>query len=238
MTHHSETRKDCWSWWRYESRLHVFQADDYIKANAYNKLTVIADNMRYLQEQAKKVLEEAKRDANLHHAACNIGKKPGNMYFLYQRLSGQKYFSIISPQEWGHSCPHQSVDAYKLQHNMSWSPLEEVDKRDAEIAIMDKLLSQQTCLPPHTGPNFRGLSDQRGDQGGDHGGDQRGGPEGETRGGDQGGLEGRPEGVGPQLSSPVCGRLQASARHEGGPGGRPGGRLCEVLKVLLVLLES
>ncbi|XP_075995964.1 uncharacterized protein C1orf50 homolog [Genypterus blacodes] len=81
------------------------------------------------------------------------------MYFLYQRPSGQKYFSIISPQEWGPSCPHQFVGAHKLQHDMSWSPLEEVDKRDAEIAIMDKLLIQQICFPPPTGPNFRGLSD-------------------------------------------------------------------------------
>lgn len=44
------------------------------------------------------VLEDAKRDADLHHAACNIVKKPGNFYYLYQRPSGQKYFSIISPK--------------------------------------------------------------------------------------------------------------------------------------------
>ncbi|XP_032405339.1 uncharacterized protein C1orf50 homolog [Xiphophorus hellerii] len=76
----------------------VQKGDDFVKANACNKLTVIADQIRYLQEQAKKVLEEAKRDADLHHAACNIVKKPGNMYYLYQRPSGQKYFSIISPK--------------------------------------------------------------------------------------------------------------------------------------------
>lgn len=102
------------------------QGDDFIKANACNKLTVIADQIRYLQEQARKVrprsksihthmqaykqnkscihkclfqaLEEAKRDADLHHAACNIVKKPGTIYYLYERPSGQKYFSIISPQ--------------------------------------------------------------------------------------------------------------------------------------------
>lgn len=44
------------------------------------------------------VLEDAKRDADLHHAACNIVKKPGNMYYLYERPSGQKYFSILSPK--------------------------------------------------------------------------------------------------------------------------------------------
>lgn len=137
----------------------VQKGDDFIKANACNKLTVIADQIRYLQEQARKVLEEAKRDADLHHAACNIVKKPGNMYYLYERPSGQKYFSIISPQEWGASCPHPFIGAFKLQHDMSWTPIEEVEKRDAEIAIMDKLLSQQIALPSSTGPNFRGLSE-------------------------------------------------------------------------------
>eukprot|EP00064_Thunnus_orientalis_P003703 superscaffoldBa00000314_g3714 len=150
----------------------VQKGDDFIKANACNRLTVIADQIRYLQEQARKVLEEAKRDADLHHAACNIVKKPGNMYYLYERPSGQKYFSIISPKFmklWGEvvvtrrskhiCCPHQFVGAFKLQHDMSWTPVDEVQKRDAEIAIMDKLLSQQTALPPYTEPNFKGLSD-------------------------------------------------------------------------------
>lgn len=137
----------------------VQKGDEFIKANACNKLTVIADQIRYLQEQARKVLEEAKRDADLHHAACNIVKKPGNTYYLYERPSGQKYFSIISPKEWGPSCPHSFVGAFKLQFDMSWTPLEEVEKRDSEIAILDKLISQQTALPAVTGPNFHGLSD-------------------------------------------------------------------------------
>ncbi|XP_008303352.1 uncharacterized protein C1orf50 homolog [Stegastes partitus] len=76
----------------------VQKGDDFVKANACNRLTVIADQIKYLQEQARKVLEDAKRDADLHHAACNIVKKPGTMYYLYERPSGQKYFSIISPK--------------------------------------------------------------------------------------------------------------------------------------------
>ncbi|XP_072239028.1 uncharacterized protein C1orf50 homolog [Leuresthes tenuis] len=137
----------------------VQKGDDFVKANACNKLTVIADQIRYLQEQARKALEEAKRDADLHHAACNIVKKPGTMYYLYQRPSGQKYFSIISPEEWGLGCPHPFLGAFKLQHDMSWSPVDEMEKRDAEIAIMDKLISQQTSLPMYTGPNFKGLTE-------------------------------------------------------------------------------
>ncbi|KAF7693105.1 uncharacterized protein C1orf50 homolog [Silurus meridionalis] len=138
---------------------HVQKGDEFIRANACNRLTVIADQIRYLQEQARKVLEDAKRDADLHHAACNVVKKPGNMYYLYTRESGQRYFSILSPKEWGPSCPHEFLGAYKLQHDMSWTPIEDVEKRDAEISVIDKLLnSQSSALPSSTGPNFGGLS--------------------------------------------------------------------------------
>lgn len=42
-----------------------FQGDDFVKANACNKLTVIADQIRYLQEQARKV--GAKAQALFYH---------------------------------------------------------------------------------------------------------------------------------------------------------------------------
>ncbi|XP_055040478.2 uncharacterized protein C1orf50 homolog [Misgurnus anguillicaudatus] len=136
----------------------VQKGDEFIRANACNRLTVIADQIRYLQEQARKVLEDARKDAELHHAACNVVKKPGNMYYLYMRESGQRYFSILSPKEWGPGCPHKFLGGYKLQHDMSWTPQEEVEKRDAEIGIMDKLLNRQTALPASTEPNFESLS--------------------------------------------------------------------------------
>lgn len=50
-----------------------------------------------LQFYCVQVLDEANRDADLHHVACNIVKKPGNIYYLYRRESGQRYFSILSP---------------------------------------------------------------------------------------------------------------------------------------------
>uniref|UniRef100_A0AAY5ERN0 Chromosome 1 open reading frame 50 n=1 Tax=Electrophorus electricus TaxID=8005 RepID=A0AAY5ERN0_ELEEL len=126
--------------------------------NACNRLTVIADQIRCLQEKARKVLEDAKRDAELHHTACNVVKKAGDTYYLYERESGQRYFSILSPKEWGPSCPHKFLGAYKLQHDMSWTPIEELEKRDGEMSVMDKLLDSQAALPTCTGPNFEGLS--------------------------------------------------------------------------------
>ncbi|XP_012603956.2 uncharacterized protein C1orf50 homolog [Microcebus murinus] len=136
----------------------VQKADEFIRANATNKLTVIAEQIQHLQEQARKVLEDARRDADLHHVACNMVKKPGNIYYLYKRESGQQYFSIISPKEWGTSCPHDFLGAYKLQHDLSWTPYEDIEKQDAKINIMDKLLSQSVALPSCTEPNFQGLT--------------------------------------------------------------------------------
>ncbi|XP_036034339.1 uncharacterized protein C1orf50 homolog [Onychomys torridus] len=136
----------------------VQKADEFIRANATNKLTVIAEQIQHLQEQARKVLEDARRDADLHHVACNMVKKPGNIYYLYQRESGQQYLSIISPEEWGAGCPHDFLGAYKLQHDLSWTPYEDIEKQDAKIGMMDKLLNQPMALPPCTEPTFQGLT--------------------------------------------------------------------------------
>ncbi|KAJ8312197.1 hypothetical protein KUTeg_009570 [Tegillarca granosa] len=108
-------------------------ADDMVKAVAGSKLTVIADQIKYLQEQARKALEEARRDNMLHHAACNMVKKPGTFYYLYSRESGQEYMSILSPQEWGPSCPHKFIGAFKLEHDMSWTPIEDVEQRSEQF---------------------------------------------------------------------------------------------------------
>lgn len=41
---------------------------------------------------------------------------------------------------------------------MSWTPLEDVERRDAEITVLEKLLNRQAALPQSTEPNFQGLT--------------------------------------------------------------------------------
>jgi hypothetical protein len=63
---------------------------------------VIAEQVRFLQEQARKVLEQANQSAELHHIACNFVKIPGKIYCVYRKPdTGKKYMSMISPEEWG-----------------------------------------------------------------------------------------------------------------------------------------
>lgn len=54
--------------------------------------------MKFLHQQAQRVLNDAKEHAILHHAACNFVKHPGNIYHLYEKSSGQCYFSMLSPE--------------------------------------------------------------------------------------------------------------------------------------------
>ncbi|XP_054271084.1 uncharacterized protein C1orf50 homolog [Macrosteles quadrilineatus] len=104
----------------------IQKADSFVQATTCNKLKVIAEQMKFLKQQAESVLLEAKRDDHLHHVACNFQKVPGKVYHLYKRDSGQQFFSIISPEEWGSSLPHEHQGSYRLEHDMSWTPAEKL----------------------------------------------------------------------------------------------------------------
>jgi len=132
----------------------VQKADECTRSVAGSKLSVIAEQIKFLQRQALTILEEAKLNADLNHAACNMVKKPGNLYHLYERDSGQKYLSILSPIEWGSSCPHLFCGSFRLEYDMSWTPVNKQKERDAEEAMVTTILNANHLLGPAsvTGP--------------------------------------------------------------------------------------
>lgn len=119
----------------------VQKADTFVKATAGSKLQIIAEQIRFLQQQARSVLEQAHEDNYLHHAKCNLKKIPGKIYYLYKRRSGDVYFSILSPKEWGNSCPHEFIDSYRLEYDMSWTKEEYIDVRDQELSVIEGILN-------------------------------------------------------------------------------------------------
>lgn len=110
----------------------IQKADEIIATTAGGKLEVIARQMRALRAEAERVLESAKRDAELHRVKCNFEKLPGGIYHLYRRASGDLYFSLMAPHEW--SLPHaqEHVASYRLESDRSFTPLEDIERRDAE----------------------------------------------------------------------------------------------------------
>lgn len=128
----------------------IAEADRMLNTNAYGKLKVIADQMRALKAEAKRVLEQTCRDQELHRARCNFKRIPGKVYHLYRKWDGTSYFSMLSPQEWGGPAPHAYAGSYRLENDMSWTPEEEMDRPDASRDMIRGLLhevGEDDCEP-------------------------------------------------------------------------------------------
>ena len=145
-------------------------ADQFVRATTGGKLQVIVDQIRFLQEQARRILEDGRRDSQLHHAACNFQKVPGHTYHLYEREDGSAYFSMLGPpvcelctciyvtalqcqlsglplQEWGRGGPgHHFLGSYRLEHDRSWTPADLVEERSKDIAAIDRVIKSQNAL--------------------------------------------------------------------------------------------
>lgn len=115
------------------------------------KLEVIRDQMRALQEEARQLLEEARSSARLHRAKCNFKKIPGKVYHLYRRPDGELYFSMLSPDEWSGSPPHEFEGSYKVEIDLSLRPLGQERSRPDGRAVVSHLLSDETYAGELTG---------------------------------------------------------------------------------------
>lgn len=101
-------------------------SDAFIRANVSNRLQVIVNQVNFLREEAQRILLKARRDDELNHAACNLVRRPGQTYYYYERQSGQKYLSIMHPQDWlstgkSSGCPHRFLGAFQLEYDNSWT---------------------------------------------------------------------------------------------------------------------
>lgn len=84
------------------------------------KLQVIVKQIEQLQSEAFEILKSAQRDVELHNIPCSFVKRSGNVYHVYQREDGTKFFSILSPNDWGNMIPGKLEGSYHLESDMSW----------------------------------------------------------------------------------------------------------------------
>ena len=116
-------------------------ADAAVTAVASAQLETIARQIRELQREAARVLESAQRDAELHRAVCRFKKIPGHVYHLYQRPTGERYFSLLSRDDWNGAPPHTYEGSFRLEADMRWTPLDEIATRDRTQRELAPLLS-------------------------------------------------------------------------------------------------
>jgi hypothetical protein len=118
----------------------IQQADATLGSVTVAKLRVIAEQIRALQERAREVLDEAKHASDLHRATCNFKKRPGALYHLYRKSDGALYWSMLSPDEWG-TPPDAYQGSYRLEADMTWTPLADTESRDTLDEPLRKLLT-------------------------------------------------------------------------------------------------
>jgi hypothetical protein len=127
----------------------IDQADRMVSTRLGGQLQVIAEQVRSLQAQARRILEEAREDQRLHHARCAFKRIPGHTYYLYEDPSGSPEFSMLSPEDWNGRPPKRFLGAYRLNADMSWSREgEHSDKEDSRRLVQRLLQTSEQDTGP------------------------------------------------------------------------------------------
>ncbi len=120
----------------------IASADAQLANRASAKLEVIAAQIRALQEAARQVLEQTRHDQQLHRTQCNFKRTPGRIYHLYERSDGTQLFSLLAPEEWRDTAPYRFLASYRLENDMSWTPVEQITNGEAAHALVQRLLGE------------------------------------------------------------------------------------------------
>lgn len=121
----------------------IEHAEQMLGVRTSAQLRVIADQVKALQAEAKKILEQARWEAELHHARCAFRKIPGRVYHLYRLDDDSLSFSMLSPADWRGRPPHAFVGSYLFGADSSWRPAEQADAGEDPRSLVNKLLDHE-----------------------------------------------------------------------------------------------
>lgn len=99
----------------------IEQASALIGTRANAQLELIAEQIRRLQDDARRVLATAQADMAIHEAECSCRRIPGQIYHLYQRAGGGTLLSKLSPADYGGRPPNHFLGSYRLELDQSWT---------------------------------------------------------------------------------------------------------------------
>mgnify|MGYP001081105491 CR=1 FL=1 len=118
----------------------IARAESMLNARTSAKLRVIADQIKALQAEARKALDEARDEQALTRAQCAFTRIPGKLYHLYTKADGNTYFSMLSPQDWRGQPPDAFAGSFRLEADYSWTPAEKLDQSDDTGQVVQQLL--------------------------------------------------------------------------------------------------
>ncbi len=118
----------------------IAHADNMLTTQTEGKLRVIAEQIHHLQAAAREVMEATQKAQILHRARCNFKRIPGKIYHLYEKTDGELLFSMLSSEEWGGNPPYQYKGSYRLENDMSWCEVRQLDEQQPYEQELQRLL--------------------------------------------------------------------------------------------------
>lgn len=103
-----------------EQAKEIEKAQESIKSSVNNKLDVILKQIKSLQEEAKKIVNEANENIELHKIPCNFEKRIGETVHLYEKSNMNRYFSRLSPEDWQGNPPNRYLGSYVMNYDKSF----------------------------------------------------------------------------------------------------------------------
>lgn len=85
------------------------------------QLNQIKEQIELLAKQAKLIKERIEISEKIYQADCGFKPLIGQVYHLYQKKTNQSYvLSMVSPKEWGASCPYEFINTAQLLSDHTW----------------------------------------------------------------------------------------------------------------------
>ena len=85
----------------------------------------IYEQMKLLAEQAKTIQDRTSISLDIYDAAVGFEPLIGETYYLYEKNSGEKLLSLVSPDEWGEKLPFKSyIATVALLADHTWDIIE------------------------------------------------------------------------------------------------------------------
>ena len=89
-------------------------------SNNYGKLKVLLKQMKNIQDEIETLCLESIEVDYLEEVDCNFKKIPGKSYYLYMKPDGQKFFSMIAPNEW--DTKNRFLNEYFYDYDLTFQP--------------------------------------------------------------------------------------------------------------------
>ena len=88
------------------------------------QINQIKEQIDLLAKQAISIQNRVAISEKIYLAECGFKPLISNTYHLYEKTEDKWILSMISPKEWGKSCPYSFVSTIKLLADHTWEVLE------------------------------------------------------------------------------------------------------------------